>query len=171
MSAAETEKIQRTFVDGFLQGNYLELYKNGTIKIRGWVEKGRFEGTFYHHRFVKKNGGWEFETDGTTYRQGELLETMEFTAGKPHGTYEYLPKKDSLKQFSSSGKGNFYRKVVIKNGSIDKVIRMAIEAKSNLSSPRSSNSMSASQERTLRKLAEDLYDKCQLYGKSYDSRC
>tara|TARA_B100000035_G_C20807831_1_gene468526 strand:+ start:319 stop:579 length:261 start_codon:yes stop_codon:yes gene_type:complete len=35
----------------------------------------------------------------------------------------------------------------------------------------SGGSMSASQEQKLRKLAEDLYDKCQLYGKSYDSRC
>jgi hypothetical protein len=35
----------------------------------------------------------------------------------------------------------------------------------------SSSSMSASQKKALRKVAEDLYDKCQIYGKSYGSRC
>lgn len=47
------------------------------------------------------------------------------------------------------------------------------ECKRSITKPRSSSggSMSASQEQKLRKLAEDLYDKCQLYGKSYDSRC
>ena len=42
------------------------------------------------------------------------------------------------------------------------------------SSNYSSSSSSASKseyEKNLRKAAEDLYDKCQLYGKSYDSRC
>lgn len=41
----------------------------------------------------------------------------------------------------------------------------------NAASGVSYNSMSPSQERALRKAAEDLYDKCEKYGKSYDSRC
>lgn len=88
--------------------------------------------------------------------------------------------KDGLKNgllVEYCGKNNFYQRKQKKrmnfssNSQVGETKTFDCNRWDRNRSSSSGGSMSASQEQKLRKLAEDFYDKCQLYGKSYDSRC
>ena len=177
-SRKPTRFIHRSYVNGVLSGLYVELYPNKAIKILGRFENGLFDGEFYHYHYVKWGHGLKVEINGRSYeRHSLLLETMQFASGKPHGKYEvgvgaydYGYRFGALEALNNSRKKkDYYTSALIKNGVISGAISLSSEAKARKKA--SAKAMSKSQERALRKLAEDLYDKCQLYGKSYDSRC
>ncbi len=163
-SLTYSKKIVRTHERGILNGPYLELYENDTIKIRGWFEKGEFHGKFYLYHSGKK-GHCEITIDGSVYFHASFIESMEFAAGKPHGSYERNADFLDL----SCNRGKKYVSATFRDGVLEGPIRLSNEQKKQ--GEESFNSMSPSQERALRKAAEDLYDKCEEYGKSYDSRC
>jgi len=169
--------IHRSYVNGVLSGPYIELYPNKTIKILGQLKNGLFDGEFYHYHKVNKGSGSKVEINGRSYeRHSTLLETLQFALGKPNGKYEvrvgdvYDYRVSLLaKKGRRISEKDYYTSALIKNGVISGAITLSSEVKAKKKA--SSKAMSESQERALRKLAEDLYDKCQLYGKSYDSRC
>ena len=183
----ETRTIHRTYVDGVLTGPYLELYRNGSVKIRGQLERGQFHGEFYLYQHVNYGDrSWEQTINERDYWGTYTLELMEFKSGKPHGRYYAFESSSndwgfSYASYDNNGKisksdyysRDWYKEVNLENGLIvgDVLLAQDWYNEKRERDLGSSSSMSASQKKALRKLAEDLYDKCQIYGKSYDSRC
>lgn len=131
----QTKTIHRTYVDGVLTGPYLELYRNGSVKIRGQLKRGQFHGDFYlyQHLDFKSPGSWEQTINEQDYWGYNVLEHIQFKSGKPHGqyyayhdfwrdagfSYSYTDNTGKIsKEFSNYYKRDWYKKVNLENGFI-----------------------------------------------------
>lgn len=173
--------------DTFNVGQVIESlnFKNGQAEGRFWrarVVLNLFDGphvemvwrerlysgsTATFHKGVL-NGGFEIHglhLDKNRIDRWGLLERGEFKNGQLDGMHEYGCAPMSMRDDRELIKVE----TIYENG-IEIGPREEFDCDPLKEKP-AATPISESQEQLLRKLAEDLYDKCQIYGKSYDSRC